>query len=491
MTQKNKKKLSEYVDVETKEKLRQNGHTPNVYRILKKPSKGKLPKSKHSKPWIIKEVDLSYTPRNVCEAQVLVAELYRLWSATPQPKTRLLTDDPKNPQEFFVFSEEIVDFNEYIDTSVQESIAKKATPGFASLLVISLLVGQADLNTRDIGQRKNGEFVHFDDDNSLCMFWHASKSDYRFNLTSRDLESLPLIHDYVPHAWLDYQIRSSIEGTASVVTYNYLSDLINLSHDKNFMDEKYLTLLKIIATPEAALKKFVDFYVKNIEVNKIVFDMLQDRKRAIEREALLIPGFRTFLYNKKYSVDVIYTSLADFRLTGQTHFSDIYKNLEDECADKISALSDPISLETHIFERNDLTTDYKRRLLKEILIDQIQDEASLEGVYNLVNKLDTANEYHNVKQRQRNLGLSLWGYTYNGQPVSASFSDVVKVAKTRMATIALDKAHFNDDRSALEELLSKDGYLDFITAKRYRTLKKETETVVMLRSESAKAKSFT
>lgn len=436
----NERLLKDYLDLDNQEKLPQIGHTKNVYRVRKKQNPQSESKSttKYQKTWILKEIEESWM-NGFNEPIALASELTRLWGNSSLPKTRLVCDDPKNPQKYYYLSEEVVGYQNYKSTATQKQLQQGNVTGFASILVISLLLGQADINTRDIGINKENKFTHFDDDHALCLCWQDTYgAGYDFDFTSKDIDILPLLQSYTPFQWLNYMGHNnagliSVEWRAS---YNSKESkaLQAIANNDDFLKEKYFTLLKIISTPDSVLKSMVDFYVKDSEQNKFVYDLLVKRKFTLEVEALKIADFREFLYvHGKSAKQEIVNGLTNFTLTGKQKLVTLCNNIESECNDKIDKMTSPYMLEDYIIDTKQVEKD-KKNILISIITDRITNANTLQELETINTELEFANKYAVIKQDKRL--FQFLGPKYKNKPVSPDFIDLMKVIEKQKLAIA-------------------------------------------------------
>lgn len=470
--------IEDYIDLKSADNVTgTHFHSMHVRRVRKRDlqnaNNGQAKRKKFTKTWVLKPLaDPNWIPHDFIEVPIIVSELHRLWAYTTQPKTRLVVNNPLAPTTFNVLSEEVVGFKPFTDPAVLTALRDNKTSGLASLLVISLALGQADLSPLDIGMDKGGNFVHFDDDHALCLFWHNTEnSGFSFKITSGDIESLPLVKDYSPHRWLDYKSSLDLEECGSMSLYSTnISHLSHLSKDFSFLQEKYLTLLKIILTPDFTIEAMIRFdsKLKNEATKQRVFNFIKARKRALENEAFLIKGFRDFVFSEgeNYLKYLTY-SLEEFELTGKVRAKQLCPNMNALIKDKFDSIKNSRNLEIYVLEQKKYSLEYTRQAVKEIIIDRIRSINTISQVQDAVKELESLPEYRPLRTRQHNIQWSFWGHKHNGKDISKAFSDILKVAKTRISNIALHNARAGD-LTDLTMLLEQEEYRSFIMSNCYR-----------------------
>jgi hypothetical protein len=471
--------ISEYLDIDNAVSVTgRHFHSRYVKRLTEKfwPISVELP------PYFILKKNSDYhIPENLAAMPVLVSELYRLWAATAQPRTEIVVDNPGAPREFYVLSEEVENFQPYTDyvtelpnPAVRAVIHNEVTRGFASLLVISLFLGQADL--KDIGINDKHEFVHFDDDHALCLFWKDNfGTGFNFDITARDLQSLPQISDYVPFQWLGYKFMREF-GMIQTLPDCTLQMLTN---DPEFIAEKFLTLLVIILTPETLIKQFVDKYIGHEFYRDYIFSLIKQRKLMLEQQAFLIPTFRIFCARQRV------TCIKQFVENTQA-FSFLNRESSRNVMHEKLRLLRPGKLQHYILSHAEYSPEYKKEFLINQMQTRINSATELPAIMQLINELETAPQYAVIKARSRNWKLSFYGHRYKGEDVSKTFALLIKTAKNRMIHMALLDAA--EGRLSTLQSLKKD-YQDFLHTSRDRFFIRRTTSEKILQQAGKAANS--
>jgi hypothetical protein len=431
--------------------------------------------------WILKANDQAHISNLFAAVPVLVSELYRLWAATPQPRTELVVDDPQSPRAYYVLSEEVQGFRPYTisvgpNPVVRNIICNDSSKGLASLVVISLLLGQCDL--KDIGINDKNEFVHFDDDHALCLFWKdLGRDNFNFDITSDDLKILPQIKDYAPHQWLGYKFM----GEFGIPHYQFDPVLQALSADPRFIQEKYAALLKIIMTPESLIQALVAQHIQHEYVRTFVINLIIKRKRMLEEQALLLSGFREYMYAQSPRIfDDFILKVKAFNIAGTEIIGSHMRH-------KFRLMSSPQLLSQHVVSNHDqFNKAYTKKLLTGMIMDSIRKQNSMAEVLDIIKKLELTESAKFVIQRNRNFGFSFYGHQYNGKAVNKTFTDIIKVAKNQMLKIALEAAK-NGDRSHLEILAGENEFHQFLHAQRSRFFWSKSTSEKILAKASAAA----
>jgi hypothetical protein len=397
------------------------------------------------------------------EAPMFVSELYQLWSSTAQPLVESVVDDPAKPKNHFLLTSAHFTSSPSLQQLNQLFSDNHSLKGLASILVISLLVGQG--RYKKIGLNANNEFINLEFINALCLLQEDNFGrGISFDFTRRDLESLPLIADYLPYQWLDFQ---ALDMGMPV----YFDETIykRLARDPQFLEEKYRTILNIILTPDYVLQDLADERFKNQNLKQFVLNMIKSRIVVLEQQALLIRSFREYVYrNHNYSESLL-QNLQHFQLDHSNRAPLLMKL-------KFNKINSEEEIERYVSDSKKFSDAYKKTLFTTLALDNIHKAKTLDEVLEYVKYLKSSPDYNIVKHRSRNFNLSFLGTQFNGVEVSNTFSQLIKAAKNQMIRIATQHANVGDISDL--QTLASDGneFHDLIHAQRFRFFKKQTDS---------------
>jgi hypothetical protein len=255
-----------------------------VYEAHKIPSdedtESLINSTKYQNLWFLKHVkDLSSALM-----EVLAQEYFRL--ITPeQPKTRLVVDDNYGV-DFYVLSKKVPGYVSLGAIDPDSKIATGEYRGLGAVLVTSLVMNERDLKISNMGIHSNGTIIKID--GGWCF---AKLKDPRFYLkdfqiTSADLERLPIVKDYDAFNWLD----SIIEGSYKVDNITH-----EISENAEFRQEVNESIFKNIILPPELVDLFVKSYVEDEEMSYILTAEILDRQEQLKDAALQTKSFKDFL----------------------------------------------------------------------------------------------------------------------------------------------------------------------------------------------------
>jgi hypothetical protein len=410
-------------------------------------------------------------------ASVLVSELYRLWAATKQPRTQLVKTSVKG--RFHTLSEEITEAEPYLSHSitmnskVRTAIEEGRTSGLTALLVIALTVGQGYL--RKVFLNKNNQFVQDDFDQALCGFWQDNFGfGCEFDFSSADLQNLPFLSNYAPFQWLDLEFLDDVLESPMYASNDPV--LEKQKRDKKFLAEKYQTLLWIILTPFSVISEMANDLIEDLQLKTFVLDLLKPRLFKLETAALLMDGFRKYIFEQ--APDCI-NKLS----TNLTYFPDINPDaFKMQMQLKFNLIKCQAHLEVYVTNHQEFSTRYKRYLLMSMVESMLRKAKTFEEVMSFIIKIRDSSPYLILKQRQGFFRASVMGTHHDGVAVSDSYDFLLHLAKARMIQIAKNKACLERDKSLLQTLSRRDNpYGKFIHMQRYRFFAKETESARAVR----------
>lgn len=186
----------------------------------------------------------------------------------------------------------------------QQSIEiHKHKAGLARMIAASYALEEDDLHKGNYGIDKKGRIVRLDFDMSGWSRTYKVKGKRtvsqagflrtprtRFEITERDVKSLPELHDANPFYW----------PTSLFYYFDDSQDFRNLQDDFEFNQHKYFTLLMFCLIPEAYIRKLAKWYIepKFSDDRDLHVKGLIERQKNLRNTMLRMPGFQCFALNK-------------------------------------------------------------------------------------------------------------------------------------------------------------------------------------------------
>ena len=304
-------------------------------------------KNSHVKShWILKDLvrDLPAMPVKKYHAEyyktkaieeTIAQEFFRLLYA-PSPKTRWIKEQVKGIDFYFILSKEVEGFdisflskpNRYND--IYNAIENGSIRGLATVLLIALLLREADLNQGNLGIDSRGNVVKID--GGLC-FAHLKSTLYpllhekNLEFTLEDIAALPALHSYQPFNWVDLIGWSEkIKNTENYAT----SILLDLSKNPPpaFKQELYKTITLICLLPSDLIYSFTAAYSPDSKkANNFAIEIIKQIKK-LACMAAQMPDFLNYRASLKAEQDIIdYTRyLKTFNTMGKSNLLDEIKN---------------------------------------------------------------------------------------------------------------------------------------------------------------------
>lgn len=474
--------------------------------------------------------------KNASNLPLLTADLYQLWSLTKLPRVAKrtithkeligaeATTDPvlgevKLAPVFQERQERCYDyfFSAEMATalSFEDAIREKHFRGLANFLMVSLLIEQTNANIHRMRFIPKKGFIHW---NYAHAFYSLQKGKYthpdiQLDITSQAIANPLLPGDYVtPYDWL----YTHWDERSGKYTPAITPDLAAIANHPAFLHEKHITLAIILLTPLAVLNKIFFAHRGTSEAehhfNTACGKITIGRKIAMERKALLDRRFRQFLFHEAMSSpDSEKNEIALFILALEHSTPGIGRELDEKCRhlstperllsyilhdpdvfqtdeEKQELIAELVSdavdhnmirvhtLEAFILSDSRIAIEFKKSMIKKIVLSQIANATSVEAVLAIKRKLESP-AYNTIKERTGCVTWSLWGYTHEGKSVSQTFSDLMGKIKERMVTLATP-----EDKDALAE------QRQFLLDHRMRSLWSDTATTKPLRDFESKFK---
>ena len=434
-------------------------------------------KSPNARTFILKE-DLQTNMDCPAPAAVLVSDLYRLWAATPQPRTQLVEHNTAAGKKQYLLTEESKDAQPYLSgifamrPSVRAAIDEDKTAGLAALLVIALTVGQGYL--RKLALNNKNQFIQNDFNEALCLFWHDHFGfGCEFEFYSADLQVLPLLRNYAPFQWLDIEFLDDIDSSPF---YSSNETLTRLRNNPKFLAEKYQTILIIILTPANVISDLADsLFATDSNLKSEVVGLLKNRINNLEKSALAIPSFRKYLFKQTSAcIHQFLAKVKDFPALNP-------EAMKLQMLLKFNLIKSPEHFEYYISQHKTFSTRYKRFVLKDMVEKSLHKASTFDEVMSQVAKIRHSEPYLILKQRQGLFRMSWLGTQYDGVEVSESFDNLILLAKNQLISIAKAKAYAGD-KSLLRALSQPDNsYGKLIHMQRYRFFADETYSAALVR----------
>lgn len=378
----------------------------------------------------------------------------------------------------YIFSAEMAAAKLFAD-----AIRENHFRALANLSIISLLIEQTCLDINRIKYISEKGFTHWNFDHTFYSLRHGrySHPKIQLNISKAALENPLLPANYVtPYRWL-YTHWDERSGTYTPTLTPELSALVN---HPDFLREKHLTMLIIILTPAAILKKMTSEYKDACMTT--CFNILQGRKIDLERNALLMRPFRQFLFKDALRTHTK-TSTSEVEIFLQfleQHTSGNGREVEEKClhlssAEKMlvyvlqnnelfrtckekqliitelvddaihHAMANPKILEETILNDSRIEIEFKKEMIQKIVLHNIEKANTIDDLNTIIRNLE-GERYHPIKERTGFTSYSFWGYTHKGEPVSKTFSNLMGAIKKRMAAIPTTPEELEPHKSFIE-----------------------------------------
>ncbi|MFZ4077403.1 MAG: hypothetical protein ACOYKA_05395, partial [Legionellaceae bacterium] len=271
--------------------------------------------------WIGKQV----SSLELAKKEQIAQEFFRM-ILPRQPKTRVL----KFETGWFVLSEEVSSF-EYLPRGLSECYSNGAYVGLGETLLLSMYLGETDLNEGNIGLNHKKEIIKIDGEQSFEQIDHT--------LRSRDIQLLPFIDDFKADRWLDLKLHGLACHDVSDIVDKRLCDALF------FRQEVNRTILTLCLLTKSFITRFVQSY--GLESSTFYVDYLVRRTKELMHTALLNPSFRAYLLDKNMTmlIEEKIKSLLTFK-TSESHilvpfFSSDYVDFLNEAKQQALSLLRP------------------------------------------------------------------------------------------------------------------------------------------------------
>ena len=410
--------------------------------------------------------------KTLLDAPVTAALLYQLWEGPAQPLISYTHVTVKVPQVvtfttdeesaytpltqhvtyrteteyYFTYTGDISNIKPFHHKTTQHQITKCNTPGLVSLCLISAILNQFELDPDRFGYDPiKQRFINWNFENAFNAC---------FDLRSK-------VHTDAPDEKKSNPILID-KKTGDIITAD--ETLQALQTDPSSINEKYYKLFKIIFTPAWLISLIINKSVKDqILAQSILTDVLS-QINAFRNNFLLNSNFRQYLFeNYKSHIEMISIELSKFmsehELVGTAH-------LRGDVTSAVQAFNSPQRIKKTILASNELA-EYKKALIKSIDVELIRQQDSMMGVFTLFQQMTSLPGYQIIKDRTGDTQLDLKGNTFEGNPVSETFSQIVKVTKLQMLLCALYVAKDEGSTKDLEFLEVNATYNKFITSARH------------------------
>ncbi len=251
-------------------------------------------------------------------AEVIGLEILR-YLLSHQPKASLLVDnapsDVSDYRRLYIISREIDGFKQFYKFALSDlidGICDGTYSGLGEELVATLFVGDDDFHTANVGIDNQNRVVRIDGG----FFFESDKK-----LTSMDIDALPLLDESYPKNWL---------GIASWNEKKKKSDMRDtsrqayekISHQAGFRREVNRMLLRILVQPMPLLRKLIDAYDADDELNNRIYVYLYCRQSALQKAAVGNESFRQYLFSQASLEDLgeYFSSAVNFKTIGRKPF---------------------------------------------------------------------------------------------------------------------------------------------------------------------------
>ncbi|BBB15142.1 uncharacterized protein RVIR1_06440 [Candidatus Rickettsiella viridis] len=298
-------------------------------------------KIKHSKiksSWVLKEIlpptrnpTTEILKRAESEAieETVAQEFFRLLYPA-SPKTRWAKETRQGPDRYCVLSKEVEGFDSSFlsNPNLYNAIEDGSMRGFSTVLLIALLLREADLNNNNIAIDAKGNIVKID--GGLC-FAHLKENHFalfnikKINFTHADIESLPGLCTYRPFNWVDLTMwkkgKSTQENPSTALHPPKKAP-------PRFKQELYKTITLICLLPHDLIYSFTAVYSPDPKkAQSLAIDIIKQIKK-LENIAAQMPDFLEYRTSIKAEQDIIdYTLyLKTFNTMGKSNLLDKTKH---------------------------------------------------------------------------------------------------------------------------------------------------------------------
>lgn len=272
----------------------------------------KVTKIKNNKLWILKDfgVQDAFLP----QIEAGVAGLYRLIKPRHIPKVRVVHKPDSittEPRFYATVSQEFpnfLDLQSYLgpefgspsyEAKDKVSIDFLVENGFAEICALSYFFEEDDFHLKNVGISE-GYVVRIDFDMSAYSLVKKIRGERliagsaEFPITAHDLSHFPCIKDATPFYWpTTYQLLSGPRGyTGRAVELFSL-----LEKNEKFRAKSYAAFLKIVCTPDAAMRATLKSHIADeAEAEKVTMHFVA-RKKELKEKLLTCPIFKKWWEN--------------------------------------------------------------------------------------------------------------------------------------------------------------------------------------------------
>lgn len=277
-----------------------------------------LSRPKYKSRWFVKCAEEAYD-KGTSE---LIGQEFARFILPSQPKTRLAVNENG---EYFILSKEVPEFRSFYEkepafSTTKEKLENRTYFGLGEVLIVALVITEADLRTANIGVNDKGQVVKIDGDNCFAGLdpFYAGRS---FIITEEILRNLPFIDkSQYQGEWLDPCI----------------SDVVSkeLGSTPSFRHEIDSTILKIILLPESLIREFVLAYNLESSRSEALIGELLTRQQALQFAALTNESFLNYLVSDQIDEDLstqiqywsTFTTTGKNIVFSQEHENEIFNN---------------------------------------------------------------------------------------------------------------------------------------------------------------------
>ncbi|RUR06457.1 hypothetical protein [Legionella sp. km772] len=247
--------------------------------------KGRLKGS--SEIWYRKEFSDPATARREWLAQ----EFLRLIIPN-QTETRLAFDPRRNV--YYILSKEVSGFKP-LPTGQHEKFSNGTYKGLGSIIIGAYFVHEADLKNGNIGLDDHGTVHKIDGDWSFASMRSNSQfPKHTGAIAALQINRLPFPMTYKAHNWLDIFIEGSLASASDIVASDIASS-------RQFQQEKFETLFKLLLIPDEYLVSFVDSFMP--AGAKEYSDFLIERRHTLLKQVPKLQGFAQYLKDHREDVE--------------------------------------------------------------------------------------------------------------------------------------------------------------------------------------------
>lgn len=255
-------------------------------------------KIKNQSRWICKNLDKNHLE---AKQETIAQEFFRLVYPF-SPKTRW-TEKNGN---YYILSKEIPNFNPHF-FNVNEPESYFIINGLLSIQVISLVLGEVDFKSGNVGVNENNQAIKID--GGWCFPTEKEShesfiSEQSIDFNQEDIQALPAIVNYKPFNWLSL-VRYDLQSKSSYRYENSKLFLLSKQYSCFFEEERNKTILFICLLPDELIDYFTkSYFLESSEAENLARFIIK-RRNKLRNIVENIPSFISYKNSEKAQNDII------------------------------------------------------------------------------------------------------------------------------------------------------------------------------------------